>query len=90
MGLRELREIKLTCGTIAYSLSECKEGFMICVKNIDTHETCIVSGLQISDNFASGLLNMLINGTVTPVTAYDVIRDALCDIRCLMHDFSDH
>ncbi len=89
MGLRELREIKLPCGTIAYSLSECEERFMICVKNMDTHEICIISGLYISEKFASGLLGMLVNGTVTPVTAYDIVRDALCDIRCLTQpDFS--
>ena len=90
MGLRELREIKLLCGTITYGLNECEEGFMICVKNMDTHETCIISGLHISERFASGLLDMLVKGTVTPVTAYDVVRDALCDIRCqIQPDFSD-
>lgn len=90
MGLRELREIKLVCGTITYGLAECEESFTICVKNIDTHEACIISGLHISEGFASELLDKLVNGTVTPITAYDVVRDALCGIQYLIHpDFFD-
>lgn len=79
MELRECGRVKLFCGTIIYSLTELKDGYTIKVHNIDTGEICCVCGLNISAYFAGTLMKKLTAGSVTPITAYDVIRDSLCD-----------
>ena len=84
MNWREFGRVSLFCGTIVYSLSEGANGYTIIVKNEDTGESCCVGGIMASPDFVNDLLERMVRGCVTPITAYDIIRDALCDMAALM------
>lgn len=84
MNWREFGRVSLFCGTIVYSISDGADGYTIMVKNETTGESCCVGGIMASSSFVNELLSRMVNGSVTPVTAYDIIRDALCEIAALM------
>lgn len=84
MNWREFGRVNLFCGTIVYSLSEDAGGYTIIVKNETTGESCCVGGIMASSEFVNDLLDRMVKGSVTPVTAYDIIRDTLCDMAAFM------
>lgn len=82
MELHISEKVRLFCGTIVYSLTGYYDRYTITVKNSDTGEICSVGIINVSSKFSRKLIRKLINGCVTPVTAHDVIRDAVLDAIC--------